>query len=121
MIEENAADLDWLAEGADRWPHGLNALYRDYLLRTRDRVGRATRARTAWEQVYRPLLGMLTVAEASLTPAQFEAYGRITAIGGETCVTALDRLGQLLRRNGDAFRFDHASLADFLTEPRGRS
>ena len=115
MIEENAADLDWLAKGADRWPDGLNALYRDYLLRTRDRVGRATRTRTAWEYLYRPVLGVLTVAEASLTAAQIEAYGGITAIGGETCATALERLGQLLRRSGDAFRFDHASLTDFLT------
>ncbi|HET9971648.1 MAG TPA: WD40 repeat domain-containing protein [Streptosporangiaceae bacterium] len=118
LIEENAADLDWLAEGADRWPDGLNALYRDYLLRTRDRVGRATRARTAWETVYRPVLGVLAVAEASLTAAQIEAFGGITATGGETCATALERLGQLLLRRGDAYRFDHVSLADFLTDAR---
>jgi WD40 repeat protein len=118
MIREAAevpgADLTWLAEREDRWPDGLDALSRDYLLRTRDRVGRATREENAWEQIYLPVLGMLAVAQEALTVAQLETYGDITAVGGETCATALDRLRQLLRAERGSYRFDHASTADFL-------
>ena len=120
MIQEAAddpgADLTWLAEREDRWPDGLNALSRDYLLRTRDRVGRAARDEGAWERLYLPVLGMLAVAEAGLTVSQIEAYGGITAVGGETCATALDRLRQLLRAERGSYRFDHASTADFLLD-----
>jgi len=120
MVEAAAddpdADLTWLQEREDRWPDGLNELYRDYLMRTRDRVGRTTRETGAWEQVYRPVLGMLTVAEASLTVPQLATYGGITTVGGETCRTALDRLGQLLKAEGGAYRFAHASTADFLAD-----
>ena len=118
MIREAAddpgADLTWLAEHEDRWPAGLNALARDYLLRTRDRVGRAAREQGAWERVYQPVLGMLAVAEAALTVPQLEIFGGITAVGGETCATALDRLRQLLRAERGSYRFDHASTSDFL-------
>ena len=93
MIREAAddphADLTWLAEREDRWPEGLNALARDYLLRTRDRIGRAARDEHAWERVYLPVLGMLAVAEVALTVPQIEAYGGITAVGRESCTTAL--------------------------------
>ncbi|HVB44090.1 MAG TPA: AAA family ATPase [Streptosporangiaceae bacterium] len=115
-VDDPGADLTWLAEHEDRWPDGLNALSRDYLLRTRDRVGRAARDEGAWERLYLPVLGMLAVAEAGLTMPQFEAYGGITAVGGETCATALDRLRQLLRVERGSYRFDHASTADFLLD-----
>ena len=114
--DEPSADLTWLAERDDRWPAGLHALTRDYLLRTRDRVGRAARDEGAWEQVYLPVLGMLAVAEAALTVAQIEGYGGITAVGGETCTTALTRLRQLLHAARGRYRLDHAATADFLVD-----
>lgn len=120
MIREAAedpdADLTWLAEHDDRWPDGLDALCRDYLLRTRDRVGRAAHQAGAWERVYLPVLGMLAVAEAGLTVPQIETYGGVTAVGGETCATALDRLRQLLQAERGSYRFGHASTADFLLD-----
>ena len=66
--------------------------------------------------MYRPVLGVLAVAEAGLTVSQIEAYGGIAAVGGETCATALDRLRQLLRAERGSYRFDHASTADFLLD-----
>jgi WD40 repeat protein len=119
MIREAAgdpeADLTWLAGREDRWPAGLDALSRDYLLRTRDRVGRRSGDNGAWERVYLPVLGMLAVAEAAMTTSQIETYGAITGVGGETCATALGRLRQLLRAKRGSYGFDHASTADFLS------
>lgn len=114
--DDHGADLTWLAEHEDRWPDGLDALSRDYLLRTRDRVGRTAREEGAWERVYLPVLGMLAVAEAGLTVPQIETYGGITAVGVETCATALDRLRQLLLVEQGSYRFGHASTADFLLD-----
>ena len=116
VADDSSADLTWLAERDDRWPGGLTALARDYLLRTRDRVARATREAGAWEKVYLPVLGMLAIAEAALTVPQIETYGAVTAVGGETCTTAVNRLRQLLRAERGHYRFDHASTADFLLD-----
>jgi WD40 repeat protein len=116
--DDPSADIDWLAADEDRWPDTLYGLYQDYLLRTRDRVGRTSRTLHAWEQVYLPVLAILTVAEASLTVAQIEAYGGIQGTGTESCATALKRLSQLLHARGGAYRLDHASLADFLADER---
>jgi WD40 repeat protein len=107
-------DLEWL-NGLQGLPEGLDKLYGLFLIRVRNRVDAAPSAASHWKALYRPLLGILAIARAALTPDQFEAFGRLTSTGG-SCAKALAALRQFLDRDqAGGYRLYHASVAEFLT------
>lgn len=122
-----APALDWLWSGDEAdWPNGVGGLYAAFMLRIKDQVQKLTATRDAWDQVYRPLLGLLLVAHAPLTAAQLTAFGGIvpasTAAAGESCETALLRLGQFLKGDpASGYLFFHNSVADYVASPSARA
>lgn len=101
-------------------PDGLDGIYGYFLVVLRD----AVRHREGWgwsrvwETVYRPILGVLSVAQASL---DVDSLLRLANPRGSARAArqALAELAQLLHEDGTGIRLCHFSLAEYLlsTDP----
>lgn len=105
--DRHEPDLAWLSE-LESLPESLDGMYTFFLRRVHDRAHE-------WEELYRPLLGVLAVARARLTPAQLREFGQI-AVADAALRKALVRLGQFLDGDDEkGLGVTHASMADYLT------
>lgn len=68
----------------------------------------------AWESLYQPIMGMLSVAREPLGQAQLLALSRLK-VERRWVTGAIGRLGQFLQWRGDGFRLYHNTFVDFLT------
>jgi WD40 repeat protein len=85
-----------------------------------DDVGRPIGWAPAWQALYEPVLGVLTVAQEPLTAAQVSEFAglRVTESWlGE----ALSRLRQFLERVDSRYAWYHSSLSDYLTDRRNET
>jgi hypothetical protein len=69
----------------------------------------------AWTAAYRPLLETLVAAAEPLT------FDELAGFCGATVVDAVLRIGQFLDRIGNAYRFYHPTLGEFLTADSTRA
>lgn len=99
-------------------PLGLDGIYQYFLVLVRDTVVR----REGWpgwkgtrRQVYRPLLSVLTVAQAPLTSAHLAMLTGLRE-KQDDIAQALADLTQFLEWDGAGARLCHISLAEFLTQ-----
>ncbi|MFD0684596.1 hypothetical protein [Actinomadura fibrosa] len=98
-------------------PTGLDGIYEYFLVLVYDavrlRVG--TGWRTTWQEVYRPLLGVLAAAQDSLSDDQLVML--CASRDGDRRVTAaLTDLAEFLVSAGAGVRLCHTSLAEFLLD-----
>lgn len=115
-----APDLDWL-DRLETLPDQLPDFYALLLLNLHSTVGGTPATRSHWDDLYRPLLGLLAVTMSPLTGRQFRAFGEITHEQAAVD-SALERLSFFLDRDqetpdGDQearFRLHHTAMADFL-------
>ena len=93
-------------------PAGLEAIYEYFLVLLRDTVSlrEGPGWRRTWNEMYRPLLAVLAVAQAPLT---IKSLGLLT--GHVHVAEALTDLAQFLDSDGQGTRLYHISLAEFLT------
>jgi hypothetical protein len=110
-----APDTDWLDE-IETLPGDLPRFYRLLLLNAHDQLLGRPATRSHWGALYRPLLGLLSVAAVRLTSRQLRAFGEISleqaAVDG-----ALERLQFFLDGDlGTGFRFHHLSMAEYLAD-----
>lgn len=110
-----APDMDWL-DSLGTLPGDLPGFYALLLLRVHDQLLMRPATRPHWTALYRPLLGLLSVAAVSLTGRQLRAFGDIpldlAAVNG-----ALERLQFFLDGDPDTgFRFHHLSMAEYLAD-----
>ncbi len=68
----------------------------------------------AWEGLYQPILGVLSVAKEPPEAGQIRNLGRILA-EDRWLPGALERLGQFLDREGGRYRLYHSTFPEFLT------
>ncbi len=68
----------------------------------------------AWEWLYQPILGILSVAREPLKAAQIANLGRIK-VEDRWLQTALGRLGQFLDQVSNCYRLYHTTFPEFLT------
>jgi WD40 repeat protein len=116
-----APDLDWL-DRLETLPDKLQDFYALLLLNLHSTVGGTPATRSQWEDLYRPLLGLLAVTMTPLTSRQMRAFGEIAQDQGAVD-GALERLTFFLDRDqetldgdqGARFRLHHTAMADFLT------
>ena len=109
----------------DDVPASLEALYAFFMRQVRSNVARqqielrgqnslSWVSEPAWEHLYQPLLGVLSVVREPLDHRGLLALSRVQAelrwFSG-----ALDRFSQFLDREDARFRFYHATLPEFLT------
>ncbi len=96
----------------DRLPMGLDAVYSEFL----DRV-LASKAKNDWRRIYRPVLGVLAVAQEALA---FEQLVALSGVNEQATNDVVEDLRQLLdvpqAGQTGAFRIYHTSFADFLTD-----
>jgi hypothetical protein len=71
----------------------------------------------AWPAIYAPILGVLAIAVEPLSAQGIEELGQIRAERPWT-IQAFERLSQFLDVSNNCYRFYHASVAEFLTDPR---
>jgi hypothetical protein len=71
----------------------------------------------AWSYVYKPILGILSVAREPLTSTQIQKLGLIQA-EFDYVTAALERLRQFLDQLGNAYRLYHSTLPEFFTSPQ---
>lgn len=118
-LEELAAIAD-----LDALPSDLADLYAFFLVLIRDRV--ATRRLPvldgwvpAWEALYQPVLGLLTVAKEPLT-AQVIAAAALPDTPSRWAREALDTLRPFLELTERGYQLYHATLAEYLSSARTR-
>lgn len=105
----------WL-EQLQNLPGGLDHLYGHFLLRVHDELPPPA----TWATVYHPLLSVLAVARASLTPGQLATLAPVP--GPAAAEEALGRLRHFVDRDGEGrWRLFHASFAEFLVAEPTRS
>ena len=68
----------------------------------------------AWEWLYQPILGILSIAREPLKATQIANLGRIK-VENRWLQTALGRLGQFLDQVSDRYRLYHTTFPEFLT------
>lgn len=123
-VKQGAQTLIDEALDLNKLPGGIQELYAFFLRQTRRLVGDVSveiRGETifdtvylqAWEGLYEPLLGLLSVA---LEPLDHEHVADFVQLEIERrwISGALDRLAQFLRVEGDGLHFYHATLPEFL-------
>jgi tetratricopeptide (TPR) repeat protein len=71
---------------------------------------------SAWEGIYRPVLGVLAVALEPLTFRQIKNFAGIVA-EDRWVQAALERLRQFMERPNGGYGLYHASFSEFLTDP----
>jgi hypothetical protein len=106
-----------IARGTQRFdtfatlPQGLDSIYREFL-RTR-KIGRHL---DQWRTSYRPVMGILAVAQDTLTRDQLTKY---TGRSKQIITDILQELNQFLdpiQANRDMYRLYHQSITDFLQD-----
>ena len=110
-----APDIDWL-DAVESLPGDLPGFYALLLWSVHDQLLRRPATQQHWDVLYRPLLGLLSVAAVRLTGGQLRAFGDI-GLDQATVDGALERLEFFL--DGDAtrgYRFHHLSMAEYLGE-----
>jgi RNA binding exosome subunit len=70
-----------------------------------------------WSAVYKPILGILSVALEPLTPTQIQKLGLIQA-EFDYVTGAIERLQQFLDQLGNCYRLYHSTLPEFFTSPK---
>ncbi|RJP50059.1 MAG: hypothetical protein C4583_11350 [Anaerolineaceae bacterium] len=107
-------------------PPTLPGLYAFFLRRIKDSIARdsveiqsITAKRQpiylpAWDALYRPILGSLSIAAEPLSIRQIAFFGR-TPAAIPWVQSALDRLKQFLNQGSDGYQFFHSSVMEFLT------
>jgi hypothetical protein len=97
---------------ADRLPVDLDAVYNEFL----DRV-LASKAKDDWRRIYRPVLGVLAVAQEALIFEQLTAF---SAVDEQDTNDVVEDLRQFLdvppTGQVGTYRIYHASFADFLID-----
>ncbi|HEU5386718.1 MAG TPA: WD40 repeat domain-containing protein [Streptosporangiaceae bacterium] len=110
-------DTDWLDE-LESLPGDLPRFYRLLLLGVHDKLLARPATRSHWGVLYRPLLGLLSVAAIRLTGQQLREFGEIL-LEPAAVDTALERLQFFLDGDpGTGFRFHHLSMAEYLADGR---
>jgi WD40 repeat protein len=117
-------DLDWL-DRINALPDELPDFYAMLLLSLHSTVGGTPATREHWEDLYRPLLGLLTATLSPLTGRQLRAFGEIGP-DQPTVDGALQRMSFFLDsdralRGGQQdirFRLHHTAMAEFLADDR---
>jgi tetratricopeptide (TPR) repeat protein len=109
-------------------PRDLQGLYAFFLTKIRAKVspelievrgaGSYTRKSylSAWEGLYQPILGTLSVAHEPLTAAQLGQFVE-APIADNYLQGAIGRLGQFLDEDHGAYRLYHSTFSEFLTAP----
>ncbi|WNM59732.1 WD40 repeat domain-containing protein [Candidatus Nitrospira allomarina] len=75
--------------------------------------------RSAWAEIYRPILGVLSVAFEPLSLEQITDLGGIAVDYGDLA-EAKGRLTQFLESEGERYRLYHATVGEFLTASKTR-
>jgi hypothetical protein len=70
-----------------------------------------------WSAVYKPILGILSVALEPLTPTQIQKLGSIQT-EFDYVTGAIERLQQFLDQLGNCYRLYHSTLPEFFTSPK---
>jgi len=70
-----------------------------------------------WSAVYKPILGILSVALEPLTPTQIHKLSLIQAEFDDV-TGAIEKLQQFLDQLGDSYRLYHSTLPEFFTSPK---
>ena len=110
-----APDTAWLDE-IETLPGTLPGFYRLLLLSVHDRLLGRPATRSHWAALYRPLLGLLSVAAIGLTGRQLRTFGEIS-LDQEMVDDGLARLQFFLDGDPDTgFRFHHLSMAEYLAD-----
>ena len=109
-------------------PRDLQGLYAFFLTKIRAKVapelieirGAGWYARKgylpAWEGLYQPILGTLSVAREPLTAAQLGQFVE-APVTANYLEGAIGRLGQFLDEDHGAYRLYHGTFSEFLTAP----
>ena len=106
-------------------PESLEELYAFYIRQARRIVGETSveirgaealemRYLPAWEGLYQPLLGLLSVIQEPQDRVWLRSLG-LPGVEQRWVTGALGRLGQFLQRRGDGFRLFHTTFVNFLT------
>lgn len=109
-------------------PRGLSELYHFFLSRIRlsvagqeitvaGVVASQDRQIRLWEDVYQPILGLLSVAREPLSVGQLASYGGVEA-EGRWLQSVLLRLRQFLDQHGNSYRLYHSTMAEYITSKR---
>jgi len=88
---------------------------RDRSIKVRDESTGKDHFLSMWTEVYKPLLGVLSVAFEPLSVDQIHALGGIVG-SRDDVIEALEWLRQLLDQIGNQYRFYHSTVPDFLTD-----
>jgi hypothetical protein len=112
-------------------PPGLHGLYAFFvetaraglerlgMLDVRDPVTPGDSVTPAWEGAAQPLLGILAVAREPMSPEQLSTLAGIR-VWPRAVRSVLGRMRWLLTVRDDRYAFYHASIAQFLSDPRTR-
>lgn len=111
--------------GAEALPAGLEALYAFFVRQIRGQVeSQVVEVRgpapdewhyvSAWEGLYQPILGVLSVAKEPPTMEQVRDFGHILT-EDRWLPGGLERLGQFLDHDDDRYRLYHSTFPEFLT------
>ncbi len=108
-------------------PDTLQDLYAFFLSKIKDAVAKETvRVEDAegkigfvpvWPAVYKPILGILSVALEPLTPTQIQRLGFIQA-EFDYVTGAIEKLQQFLDQLGNCYRLYHRTLPEFFTSSK---
>lgn len=108
-------------------PNKLQELYAFFLGKIKDAVGKemvpveVTEDEIGfvlvWSYIYKPILGILSVAREPLTPTQIQKLGLIQT-EFDYVTAALERLRQFLDQLGNSYRLYHSTLPEFFTSPQ---
>jgi hypothetical protein len=72
-----------------------------------------------WSAVYKPILGILSVALEPLTPTQIQKLGLIQA-EFDYITRAIEKLRQFLDQSGNCYRLYHSTLPEFFTSQKAK-
>lgn len=110
-------------------PGNLQDLYALFLSRIKDTVAKENVPvkdaegkigyKSIWLSVYKPILGILSVALEPLTPYQIQKLGLIQA-ELDYVMGAIEKLKQFLDRFENSYRLYHTTLPEFFTSHKAR-
>jgi hypothetical protein len=95
----------------------INSIVNKNKIKIKDPQTREIHYLAVWENVYRPILGVLSVAREPLTPEQIQKFASIPGNWGNL-IDAIERLCQFLDKLGDRYRLYHSTFPEFLTSPK---
>jgi hypothetical protein len=107
--------LPALADGTQRFdildalPKGLDGIYREML-----RVRTLGKDIHTWQTCYRPVLGVLSIAQVPLTATQLTQFTKLGEQEVDDVLLDIQQFLDPIHVNQELYRFYHQSLADFL-------